>query len=261
MLMMFSIFAVLFLKDGVSGYREKNLQFYMHKNFVQAGTDFQNMENDESLTEAAWKSYAGAKKCIFPSDARDILPKAADLEMAWPDSLVDGYAVMSEKGAQNGAVKLWEEYSAAKKWSADPGDHAMNAGKIREQFYAAAVAGLLIIITLFFLIRTMRRSIRADDEALYTQDGRRIPYTEMGRIDKRKWETKGLAVIEYNDAGETKKARLDGMVYGQFKVEDGAPAEKLMAYVMERFKGEVVEYVVDEQEESDEALDQNPSNN
>ncbi len=135
----------------------------------------------------------------------------------------------------------------------------MNAGKIREQFYAAAVAGILIAITLFFLIRTMCRSIHADEEALFTQDGRRILYTDMVRIDKRKWDTKGLAIIDYKDGGETKKARIDGMVYGQFKEEDGAPAEKLLAYVMERFKGEVVEYVVDDEDESEQIQEVNPA--
>lgn len=251
MLVMFSVFAVLFLKDGMWGYRDKNLQFFIHANFVKAGTQFQEMENDGGLSESAWKSYASTQKCTFPDEAESTLPRDTDPEMAWPDILVNGYAVMSEKGAQNGAVKLWEEYSASKKWSSDPGDHPMNAGKIREQFYAAGIAGLLIVVSLFFLVRTMRRSIHADGEALYTQTGQRIPYADMVRIDKRKWDTKGLAIIDYKDGDETKKARIDGMVYGQFKEEDGAPAEKLLAYVMERFKGEVVEYVMDEEDQAE----------
>jgi hypothetical protein len=260
MLVMFSVFAVLFVKDGIWGYRDKNLQFYVHANFVQAGTEFQNMENDEGVSDSTWKSYAGAKKCTFPNDAGKIFPKGADLDMAWPDVLVNGYAVMSDKGAQNGAVKLWEEYSASKKWSSDPGEHPMDAGKIREQFYATGVAGLLIVTTLFFLIRTMRRSIRVDGEALYTQTGQRIAYADMVRIDKRKWDTKGLAIIDYNDGGESKKARIDGMVYGQFKEEEGAPAEKLLAYVMDRFKGEVVEYVTHEEDESEEKQEEGQPN-
>ena len=72
----------------------------------------------------------------------------------------------------------------------------------------------------------------------------------MVRIDKRKWDTKGMALVYYNQDGEEKKAKIDGMVYGQFKEEDGAPAEKLFRKVMENFKGEVMEYVsVDEADE------------
>ena len=262
MLVMFSVFAVLFLMDGISGYRDKNLQWYVHENFVKAGTDFQNTETDGGLTESSWQDYAKSQKCKFPEDASDILPKGVDLQMPWPDALVNGYAVMSEKGAQNGAVTLWVEYSSSEKWDKDPGDHPMHAGKIKEQFYAATVAGVLIAITLFFLVRTMRRSIHADEEALYTQDDQRIPYTDMVRIDKRKWDTKGLALIYYKDGGEEKKAKIDGMVYGQFKEEDGAPAEKLFSYVMKQFKGEVIEYVSVDENEADEApLESSTTNN
>ncbi|MGB0775675.1 MAG: hypothetical protein ACPGUY_07500, partial [Akkermansiaceae bacterium] len=56
------------------------------------------------------------------------------------------------------------------------------------------------------------------------------------------------------DGEEEKTAKIDGMVYGQFKEEDGAPAEKLFARVMENFKGEVIEYVEeDEEDEEDES--------
>lgn len=251
MLVMFSVFAVLFLIDGFWGYRDKNLQYFVHKIFVQAGIEFQRMHNEEGFGERDWESFASGQSYMFPDNAAEILPKGTEIPMAWPDSLVNGYEQMKEKGGQNGAVQLWEDYAAANKWDAQPPEKPMNAGKIREQFIAAGVAGVLIAVTLFFLIRTMRRSIRADEEALYTQDGKTIPYPEMVRIDKRKWDTKGLALVYYKDGGEEKKAKIDGMVYGQFKAEDGAPAEKLFSYVMERFKGEVIEYVDVEDSEED----------
>jgi len=262
MLVMFSVFAVLFLMDGIWGYRDKNLQWYVHENFVKAGTDFQNMETEGEFTETSWQDYAKSQKCKFPEDGADILPRGTNLEMSWPEILVNGYGVMTDKGAQNGAVALWDEYSSSKKWDKDPGDKPMHAGKIKEQFYATAVTGVLIAVTLFFLIRTLRRSIHADDEALYTQEGRRILYSDMVRIDKRKWDTKGLALIYYKDGGEEKKTKIDGMVYGQFKEEDGAPAEKLFAYVMKQFKGEVIEYVsVDEDEADEDQLESSTANN
>lgn len=254
MLVMFSVFAILFLQDGIWGYRDKNLQFFVHENFKKAGIEFQQMHDETGFSEEKWQAHASAQTCQFPENAEAIMPKDADLAMPWPDSLVNGYALMSEKGGQNGASDLWKEYAGANKWDIEPAEHPMEAHKIREQFIAAGVAGVLIAITLFFLFRTMSRSIKADDEALYTQDGKRIAYSDMVRIDKRKWDTKGLALVYYNDGGEEKKAKIDGMVYGQFKEEDGAPAEKLFSYVMERFKGEVIEYV-DEQEAASEESD------
>lgn len=252
MLLMFVVFIVLFLQDGFTGYRQKNLQFYIYENFKTAGIDFEKMQEETGFSEEGWREYATSMRCEFPQDADSILPKDTDLEMMWPSSLVDNFEMLSAKGGQNAAIKLWEEYAAERKWDATPIDHPMNAGKIREQFYAAGVTGVLALITLYILVRTFRRSIKADSEALYTQDGKCIPYTEMVRIDKRNWDTKGMALIYYNDGDVEKKAKLDGMVYGQFKEEDGAPAERLFRHILEHFKGEIIEYI----EEDDDAEDE-----
>jgi len=255
MLVMFSVFAVLFLKDGLYGYREKNLQYFVQKNFVQAGVAFQERENAGGNNEASWKEFASQQICVFPENAAEVLPKGMDSKMLWPTILVDGYEVMKGKGGQNGAQKLWVDYALVKQWPDELAEHPMDAGEIRDQFVATGVAGVLILGSLFILIRTLRRTIRVDDKALYTQDGRTIPFSGMVRIDRRKWDTKGIALVYYKDEedGEEKKAKIDGMVYGQFQEEDGAPAERLFERVMENFKGEVLEYVgAEEGESSDE---------
>ena len=253
MLVMFSVFAVLFFKDGMWGYREKNLHFYVHAAFVQAGKDFQGFQNENKATEANWKAYAATKKVAFPEDASDVLPRGFEVDMPWPAELVNGFAVMNEKGGQTGATRLWEDYTLQRTWSSKTEEKPFKKHKITEQFFALGVTGLLVAITLFFLLRTMGRKIKADEEALYTQDGRRIPYADMVKVDKRKWDTKGLALIHYDSGKGEQKAKIDGMVYGQFNEEDGAPAEKLFSYVMERFKGEVIEYV-----ETDDEADESP---
>jgi len=251
MLVMFSVFAALFLKDGLWGYREKNEQYFMQKNFVRAGIEFQKRERDGAGGGDAesWKEFASRQVCLFPENAEEVLPKNMDLKMPWPDILVNGYSVMKESGGQNGAQKLWLDYALVKKWPGALAEHPMDAGEIRDQFVAAGVAGVFILGTLFILIRTLRRTIRVDHEALYTQDGKVIPFSDMVRIDKRKWDTKGIALVYYMENGEEKKAKIDGMVYGQFQEENGAPAERLFERVMANFKGELLEYADAEEEE------------
>ncbi|MDB4480727.1 hypothetical protein N9040_10230, partial [Akkermansiaceae bacterium] len=46
---------------------------------------------------------------------------------------------------------------------------------------------------------------------------------------------------------------IDGMVYGQFKEEEGAPAEALFQKVLENFEGELIELV--DENENEEAND------
>ena len=58
-------------------------------------------------------------------------------------------------------------------------------------------------------------------------------------------------MIHYEESGEKKKAKVDGMIYGQFKAEDGAPAEALFSQIMDNFKGEVVEFVSDDEDEEE----------
>ncbi len=204
------------------------------------------MQNGAASSERDWKNFSAKKTCLFPEDAAEVLPQGTDLEMPWPSILVEGYAVMKEKGGQNGANKLWEEYTSEKGWPSKTEEHSFDSGDILGQFVATSVALTLIAVSLFILIRTLRRTIEADGVALYSQDGRRVLYSDMTRVDKRKWDAKGIALVYYQDGGEEKKVKIDGMVYGQFKEENGAPAEKLFSRVMENFKGEVLEYVDDE---------------
>lgn len=241
-LAMFSVFTFLFIKDGKTGYRDKNYQYYMYESFKDAGESFESMKAAGGLSEAKWKEFASQQKLSVPEDRLDTLPRDPELSMALPSVVVGGYAVLDAQQGKQGVVELWLEYSSLKEWGEDPGSKAYDAGNIRNQFIAAGVAGILAAIVLFILIRTSLRSIEADGEALYTQCGAKVPYADMTRVDKRKWENKGMAVVHYQEDGVEKKAKIDGMVYGQFDEADGAPAEKLFALVLANFKGEILEY-------------------
>jgi hypothetical protein len=88
----------------------------------------------------------------------------------------------------------------------------------------------------------LRRSISADDEAISTQQGRRVPFADLKTLDLRKWETKGLAFIDYDGPSGKGRIRIDGLTYGGFKKEQGEPAERLMRRIRSRFSGDVLEY-------------------
>lgn len=242
MLAMFSVFTVLFVKDGRTGYRQKNYQYYMYESFKDAGDSFEKLKAEGGLTEVKWKEFASSQSMSVPEESLENLPQDEDLSLQLPDALVNGYAVLDSQEGQQGVVSLWRDFSGSKNWDEDAGDKAYDKGNIKNQFVAAGVAGFLALIALFILIRTMLRSIKADGKALYSQTGEAILYSDMTRIDKRKWENKGMALVYYQKDGGEKKVKIDGMVYGQFKEEDGAPAERLFARVLENFKGEVLDY-------------------
>ncbi|QTN33691.1 hypothetical protein HZ994_15690 [Akkermansiaceae bacterium] len=247
MLAMFSVFAVLFYIDGTTGYREKNLEYYLHATFPKATAKFSEMNAKGDLTEEGWKEYAEKQSVDFPKD-RSLIPADTELPMPWPPVLTDYEKV---KPLQHNL--LWQEYSGENRMSEKVKEQPFDAGKIREQIIVFYICLGLALGALFFLIRTSRRSLTADGEALVSANGKRIPYAEMKTLDLRKWDTKGIAMIQYEGGSGRGSARIDGLTYGGFKKDQGEPAEKLMARIRANFSGEIIEYTVVAPEEEPEA--------
>lgn len=236
MLLMFGVFAVLFYIDGSTGYRKKNVVFYLHKAFEQAGKDYSAMDQPPgTLTAADWKAHAAKQVVAFPED-RSVLPASIEIPMPWPDVLQDHERMKTQWNL------LWREYSKEKGLDHSPPDHPYDAGKIREQWIVFGISSALALVSAFFLVRTMGRSLKVDATGVTTQQGKHIPFADLKKMDLRKWETKGLAFIDYEGASGSGKIRVDGLTYGGFKKENGEPAERLMQRIRSHFSGEIIEY-------------------
>lgn len=241
MLVMFGGFAGYFLYDWKIGYPKKNYVIANYDAFNAAGKAWTIDENRNN-----WVEFAGEQTIPF-RDEEGIYPPDTDLKEKWP-------AILSTMSGNGNDEELWKEFSGEKGWpqKIDAAEDFMPAYKIGHQLIASLVCFALAAIALFFLFRTKGRIMKADDQGYYPPGGKLIPYGDLKVLDKRKWETKGLATLTYSDGGEEKKARIDGMVYGQFKEEDGAPAEALFQKVLANFEGELIELVIDEDEDEDE---------
>jgi hypothetical protein len=149
---------------------------------------------------------------------------------------------------------LWREYSKERGLNASV-EEPFDAQKIKEQWIVFAICSALAAVAAFFLLRTVNRSISADDEAVTDQKGKRVPFTDFKTLDLRKWETKGLAFIDYEGPSGKGRIRLDGLTYGGFKKENDEPAERLMQRIRSRFSGEIIEYapVADPESNNDES--------
>jgi hypothetical protein len=164
--------------------------------------------------------------------------------MPWPEILHDAERMKSRQW-QN----LWREYSATRGFDVKGPEKPYDAGTIREQWIVCWICTALAAVSAFFLIRTLRRSIRADAEAVTDQRGRRVPYADMRVLDLRKWSNKGLAFIDFDGAAGRGRMRIDGLTYGGFKPEDNEPAERLMQRIKGSFSGEIIEVVSVETED------------
>ena len=235
-MLMFGVFAVLFYKDGSTGYRKKNEIFYLHRTFQAASKRFEELEKAGGLTPAAWKRDAEKQFVLFPED-HSVLPADLKLPMPWPEVLQD-----YEKMKPLQWNILWREYSKEHGPEVSLPEEDYPAQKIREQWVVFYICTVLAACAAFILLRTIRRTISVDGEAITTQQGKRIPFNDLKILDLRKWDTKGLAFATYEGGSGKGRIRIDGMTYGGFKKENGEPAEQLLMQVREHFSGEIIEY-------------------
>ncbi len=174
MLLMFAVFAVLFFLDGSTGYRKKNESYYLNKTFQEANKKFSEMNAANSLTPAIWEEYAEKQTVKFPNDP-SVLPASLKTPMPWPAILHD-----FERMKPLQWNLLWREYSKEHGLDASPSEHPYDAAKINEQWIVFWICVALATAAGFFLLRTVRRSITADDRAITDQKGKRVPFPTSG---------------------------------------------------------------------------------
>ncbi|MFP6899146.1 MAG: hypothetical protein VCA38_21350 [Roseibacillus sp.] len=270
MVTMFAVFLVLFMKDWKIGWPKKNEVFYTFQSFKAAKVAF-NAHEEAGQSAAAWKAFSSEQEIGFPEE-EGLLPSGVDPEATWPDVLTDyeSYKKAVKEEGSKATPPLWTSYTDERGWSSGIPEKAYKKGKIQEQLYFGIGSGVLMLVGAFFLVRTSRRTMNVDESAYHAPSGERIPFDWIVRIDKRKWETKGLAYLYYTESGgkiagggegnelRLKKAKVDGMVYGQFKSEDGAPADALFNRILSNFSGKLIE-LVDDDEEAEEAPPEDPA--
>ena len=252
MLLMFGVFAVLFFVDGSTGYRKKNEVFYLHEAFKAANDEFSKRNQAGGLTPEGWRQYAAGQTVALPADT-SVLPAGMTVPMPWPEILHD-YNRMKPLQWNT----LWREYTKTRGMNEEAPEEPYDSRKIKEQWVVFWISLALALVAAFFLIRTLRRTISADAEAVTDQRGRRVPYRDLKLLDLRKWDTKGLAFIDFDGDSGKGRLRIDGLTYGGFKAEDGEAAEQLMKFIRARFSGEIIEYAPVAESEAPVATDGTP---
>lgn len=138
---------------------------------------------------------------------------------------------------KNGEPPRWASYAAERGWPEKP--HKYTDREITEQFWwggGTLLAGLCVAFT---MLMNRRKVLRAGTDHLVTPEGRTVRFADAFRVDKRKWDGKGLAYVWYREGpdGPSKKAVIDDLKY------DGAVhvLDRLMAV----FRGELIEKIPD----------------
>ncbi len=209
---MFAGFGAYFLYDGSVGYpKEKGIA-----------------EKKKWFTDVFAKSHDEAKKA----------------------GTLDAWMAEAKKNnlptGTDGEPPKWVTYAAANGWPEEPHDYTDR--EIAEQFYfgyGCLGAAAVVLIILFLRKNTV---LRGESDHLVTPDRVKVMYSEAFKIDKRPWDTKGLAYVWYKSAnGKEAKATIDDLMY--------AGADQVLDRLMSRFSGELIEKVVEPEAGSEDGAD------
>ena len=237
---MFAFLAGWFFKDAAIGYRQENEVYLMNRAFAEAAQAHQKRQQEGLLTDADWREYAATRQ-VDVGDDPQLLPATVKSPLLWPEELRDNTLLAK------GQAAAWEAYTGRRQWNRKPPEKWHDASSIREQWVVASVLSALACGSLFILVRTSRRRMSIEGDTIVTQDGRRVPMTELSRLDLRKWSSKGLAFAYYPlGAGKESRIRIDGLTYGGFLKDQGEPAEQFMRILRENFTGELIEYATED---------------
>lgn len=132
-----------------------------------------------------------------------------------------------------GEPPKWVSYAAQNGWEESP--KLYSEREIAEQFtYAYGCFAGAVIVTIILLMNR-GKVLRAEADHWVTPEGTRILFADVFRVDKRKWEHKGLAYAWHKQGGAEKKAVIDDLKFGG--------AEKVLERLLSRFNGELIEKV------------------
>ncbi len=133
----------------------------------------------------------------------------------WWDGLV-GYPRSNERyqayenHKKEGRLPEWPEYAKSRGWVEKQPETLYTREQIVGQYVYAGICNALGIVLFLYWATQIRRTLRTDEEAVYTAAGTRVPFSAITGIGKKHWDSKGIAKVRYQLGGRQ----------GQFIVDD-----------------------------------------
>ncbi len=136
---------------------------------------------------------------------------------------------------REGEPPRWVSYAAQNGWPEKP--HRYTEKEIREQFWwgGGSLLGAWAVGIIILLNRN--KVLQGDVDGFRSPEGVIVKHADVFRVDKRPWDTKGLAYVWYRSGGEGPERRA---VIDDLKYEGAA---WVLDDVLASFRGELLEKV------------------
>lgn len=114
---------------------------------------------------------------------------------------------------QEGRPDEWPAFAQSRNWDPEPPERLYGRSDIMGQYLLGTLALLGAVWVAGRLVTSLKRTLRSDGDAVYSETGVRVPFTAMRRVDRKKWDSKGIAVVFYEENGRHRKLVLDDYKY------------------------------------------------
>ena len=110
-------------------------------------------------------------------------------------------------------LNKWNVLAEEKGWpTGNPGE-PFKEFDINEQFYYAGAAGLAALGFLSRFAYMFGRWIECDDTSLRDKAGHETTYANITELNKKKWQSKGIAFVNYKKEDGMERIRLDDFYF------------------------------------------------
>ncbi|CAN5844688.1 hypothetical protein BH11VER1_BH11VER1_23240 [soil metagenome] len=135
----------------------------------------------------------------------------------------------------------WDDFAAPFGWPSEPKMHSSN--EIEQQYYWGGAMLLGAVVSGFLVLINHNKTFVGKAEQMVMPNGKLVNYADAFRVDKRKWDKKGLAHVYYRADGTEHHAVIDDLKF------DGAG--RVLDRLLAQFSGELIEKVADDQPETE----------
>ena len=126
----------------------------------------------------------------------------------WPKS--NERWLIYDRYEKAGQLAEWRQYADKQGWVHEQPHKFYKREDLIGQFVFGSLGVLMGLIVLVYWITQKNRVLRSEPDAVHTPAGTRVPFDAITGLGKKRWESKGIAVVRYE---------LDGRK-GQFLVDD-----------------------------------------
>ena len=181
------------------------------------------------------------EKELLPS--YDEAQKAGKLEEWMVKAEAEGWP----KG-KAGEPPKWLQYAAVNGWPEKP--KRFTQKEVDEQlWWGLGTMGIGLAAGVVLLLNR-GKVLRGEADHWVTPEGETVRYADVVRVDKRKWDNKGLAYAWYQAeaGGKEKRVVIDDLKFGG--------ADRVLERLLGAFKGELIEKVAEVEEDGVEAANE-----